>query len=55
MNYKSYSIIAFFCTLNLLAQSKAVTETGETVLLYNDGTWVYEDQSANDVKEISVI
>ncbi len=54
MNYKSYSIIAFFFTLNLLAQSKAVTETGETVLLYNDGTWVYEDQSANDVKEIAL-
>lgn len=31
------------------AQQKAITETGETVILYEDGTWRYQDETA--VKE----
>lgn len=34
------------------AQQKAVTETGEEVILYNDGTWKYQNENALEEKEI---
>lgn len=34
---------ALLTTSCIWAQEKALTSTGETVILYDDGTWVYED------------
>lgn len=42
-----------FSVTILSAQEKAVTETGEEVVLYADGTWNYLD-SESEVKEIPV-
>ena len=36
----------------LLAQQKAVTETGDEVILYDDGTWVYQNDESIEEKEI---
>ena len=36
----------------LLASKKAVTEDGDVVILNDDGTWTYEDGSANNDSEI---
>ena len=35
------------------AQQKAVTETGEEVILYDDGTWQYQNEDLMLAKEIS--
>ena len=34
------------------AQQKAVTETGEEVMLYDDGTWKYQNEDLMLAKEI---
>jgi hypothetical protein len=34
------------------AQTKAVTETGEEVILFNGGTWKYQNEDEIEVKEI---
>jgi hypothetical protein len=39
------SLLALSCGLAVQAQIKALTETGEQVTLYEDGTWSYDDQS----------
>jgi len=36
------------------AQIQAITDTGEEVLLYEDGTWKYKESPAVETKEISV-
>ncbi|MDX2047309.1 MAG: hypothetical protein SFU87_11015 [Chitinophagaceae bacterium] len=36
----------------MLAQKKAVTETGDEVLLYDDGTWKYISNAVSDKVEI---
>ena len=36
----------------LQAQTKAITETGEEVILYNDGTWIYVNEMTIVNKEI---
>jgi hypothetical protein len=36
------------------AQKKAVTETGEDVFLYDDGTWTYAQEKADEPTEIPV-
>ncbi len=46
-----FSLFALF-SLQLQAQQKAVTETGDEVILYEDGTWTYVDEEAADAKEI---
>lgn len=38
----------------LNAQTKAVTDTGEEVLLYDDGTWKYTNEKIADETEIKV-
>jgi hypothetical protein len=44
----------FISTITIIsAQEKAVTETGEEVVLYADGTWNYLD-SESEVKEIPI-
>ena len=34
------------------AQQKAVTETGDEVILFDDGTWQYQDEETQKEKEI---
>ena len=36
--------ILLFSLSSLLAQIKAVTNKGDKVILFNDGTWEYEDK-----------
>lgn len=44
----------FFLYALSFAQQKAVTETGDQVVLYNDGTWVYAERDSLHTKEIAV-
>jgi hypothetical protein len=44
-------ISLFFVNLTQ-AQQKAVTETGEEVILYDDGTWKYQNEDQASEKEI---
>jgi hypothetical protein len=39
-------------TCSLFAQINAITETGDEVILYNDGTWSYLNDSVRESKEI---
>ena len=43
----------FFIMFSSPAQKKAVTETGEQVILYEDGTWKYSNDSMTTNSEIS--
>ncbi|MBD0401989.1 hypothetical protein [Flammeovirga sp. EKP202] len=46
-------LVSFFCVTLLHAQQKAVTETGEEVFLYDDGTWKYQDENVLKETEIA--
>jgi len=48
--FLSFSFCLF--TLNLCGQIKAVTETGDEVILYSDNTWNYVNDSLSIKKEI---
>ncbi|WP_405209088.1 hypothetical protein [Aquimarina sp. LLG6339-5] len=52
-NYLLLSIIILLISSSLQAQTKAVTETGEEVILYTDGTWKYLNQEEEIEKEIT--
>lgn len=41
-----------FCGIHGFTQKVALTETGEQVILYDDGTWVYSESSESVVSEI---
>ena len=41
------SIVSFFLTARSIAQIKGVTETGDEVFLYSDGTWKYSKDFNN--------
>jgi hypothetical protein len=45
-------ILAILVNIVALAQVKAVTETGEEVILYENGTWKYLDDDLNSPSEI---
>ncbi len=45
-------LISLFFVNLIQAQQKAVTETGEEVILYNDGTWKYKNEDQVSEKEI---
>ena len=51
---KKITLVLFgLLTVSLIqAQQKAVTETGEEVILYDDGTWIYQDENQLTDKEI---
>lgn len=51
---KNLGIVAYllFLSLPLVAQQRALTETGEQVVLYNDGTWVYVEKDTLNAEEI---
>jgi hypothetical protein len=44
--------IFFLIVTSLFGQKKAVTETGEEVTLYNDGTWKYANDSLSEKKAL---
>jgi hypothetical protein len=45
--------ILIFLSPLLFSQKKAVTENGEEVILYEDGTWKYKNGSETSATEIS--
>ncbi len=45
MKYKLFVILFLLLTTSSFAQKKAVTETGDEVILYEDGTWKYKEGS----------
>lgn len=46
---KKLLLLVILLSVNLIqAQQKAVTENGEEVILYNDGTWEYKDSEASE-------
>mgnify|MGYP006439848449 CR=1 FL=1 len=45
-------LICLFALSLAHAQINAVTETGEEVILYDDGTWKYQNEEELEVKEI---
>lgn len=53
---KKYFIITLlsFSALSTFAQQKAITDTGEEVVLYEDGTWEYAGATELPEKEIPV-
>jgi hypothetical protein len=53
MRYLLFVIFIFSCEL-ADAQVKALTETGDEVVLFHDGTWKYLNDSVFESKEISV-
>jgi len=46
--------ILVFCITYVQAQTKAVTETGDEVVLYTDGTWKYVNEEGTVEKEILI-
>ena len=47
------TLLLFFLSASTLrAQVKAVTETGDEVILFQDGTWEYQDKENSPEKEI---
>ena len=47
-------LLSLTLTASIYGQEKAVTETGDEVVLYADGTWTYLTSSTSEVKEIPV-
>jgi hypothetical protein len=45
-------LISLFFVNLIQAQQKAVTETGEEVILFEDGTWEYQNKDQISEKEI---
>jgi hypothetical protein len=43
------------CSAAVHAQKKAVTETGEQVILYDNGTWKYESDSTADPSDTTTV
>jgi hypothetical protein len=43
------------CSTSVRAQKKAITETGQQVILYDDGTWKYESDSTADPSDTTTI
>ncbi|WP_296385295.1 hypothetical protein [Winogradskyella sp.] len=49
-----YLLVLLFSFNSINAQKKAVTETGDEVLLYDNGTWKYVDDNLNEVTEVKL-
>ena len=45
-------LTSVFFISQIHAQTRAVTETGEEVFLYNDGTWKYKNEKEITLKDI---
>ena len=48
-------IITTLFSFNAFAQEKALTNRGETVLLFSDGTWKYEKEAEKPADEVIAI
>lgn len=48
------TVIAILFSNVLFSQIKAITETGDEVILYKNGSWVYVDGSKAEAKELAV-
>ena len=51
---KYYFLLLFLALTQVYSQTNAVTEYGDQVILYDDGSWEYVDQELNIDEEISV-
>jgi len=49
-----FLVFAFFITFLCSAQISAITETGDEVLLNDDGTWSYVNKSADDAEVVEI-
>lgn len=49
----TFTFCFMILAISLVAQKKAVTETGEEVILFDDGTWEYEDGAPISETEIT--
>ena len=47
-----FIIILIFFHVNCYASQKAITDTGDEVILFNDGTWKYSDNVKTDDQKI---
>jgi len=45
-------LILILSSFTVQSQISAITETGDEVVLYNDGSWIYTDPFLNEVTEI---
>lgn len=52
MNKNILVLISLFFVNFIQAQQTAITETGEQVILYKDGTWKYQNEEQEIEKEI---
>ncbi len=51
---KKLFLLFLLSSTTIIAQQKAVTEIGDEVILYENGTWIFKNPENNVVKEISV-
>lgn len=50
---KSILVLICICSVNFIqAQQKAVTETGSEVILYDDGTWKFQNEDELTIVEV---
>lgn len=52
MNRLIIPVMLVLSIISVKAQQRAVTETGDAVILYEDGTWQYEDEKMIEKEEI---
>ena len=52
MKKKNLLLILILSSFTVQSQIAAITETGDQVILYTDGSWIYTDQFLNEVTEI---
>ena len=52
MKKKNLLLILILSSFTVQSQISAITETGNQVILYTDGSWIYTDQFLNEVTEI---
>lgn len=50
----AFGFLLLLLSITSFAKQRAVTETGDQVVLYNDGTWVYAEKDSLHVKEIAL-
>ncbi|TMI70027.1 MAG: hypothetical protein E6H09_17210 [Bacteroidetes bacterium] len=54
MKKNLFLLLSLLFAIASFSQKKAVTETGDEVILYEDGTWKYSNDSSRTKSEISV-
>ncbi len=54
LKYALTASLVLAVSLSSQAQQKAITSSGESVVLYNDGTWRYEDETRRETGSRSI-